>query len=220
MIKWLVLSDAQAIAEKATEIIIASAHLAIEAKNDFKWITSGGSTPKLTYQNLVNTQQDWHKWHLFYGDERCVPPPHSERNSLMIEQSGLICRGAKHHQIPAELGAEIGAKRYGGMIAKVSPFDLVLLGMGEDGHTASLFPNDSLDLEAWAVAVHHAPKPPADRVSLGIRALQQCKQMLVLVSGENKQSAVKRWQAGEKLPIAQVTQDSQVTVLLDKAASP
>ena len=128
--------------------------------------------------------------------------------------------GVRFYAIPAELGAELAAARYGGLVARASPFDLVLLGMGEDGHTASLFPGLPLGANDWTVAVHGAPKPPPERVSLGLRALRAARQRLVLVTGASKREAIDRWRAGADLPIARACQGLATQVLLDREAAP
>ena len=105
------------------------------------------------------------------------------------------------HPIPAELGAARAAAEYTKVVLDRKPFDLVLLGMGEDGHTASLF-STSGDPIAPVIAVHGAPKPPAERVSLNFETLRACRKQLVLITGAEKAPALFAWQQGATLPIA------------------
>ena len=98
------------------------------------------------------------------------------------------------------------------------PFDLVLLGIGEDGHTASLFPGQQHPADQLVHAVHNAPKPPPDRVSLSVRALSEAREVLILATGAGNRAAIQSWQAGEPLPIAEIGGPAPVDVLLDRAA--
>lgn len=207
-----VLADAQAVAERACALISTSAAQAISARGVFRIVLAGGTTPQQAYALLAKTPQDWARWQVFWGDERCVPVTDPQRNSQWR------WAGAQHFPIPAELGAQTAAEAYAQTIAKYLPFDLVLLGMGEDGHTASLFPGADLAQSATTVAVYHAPKPPSERVSLTIEALQACRQQLVLVTGASKAQAVKAWRAGAALPIAAAVR-ADAWVLLDQAAT-
>jgi 6-phosphogluconolactonase len=122
------------------------------------------------------------------------------------------------HPIPAELGAEEGAAAYTETISPILPFDMVLLGMGEDGHTASLFPGHRHDPQALVVAVHNAPKPPADRVSLTPRALNRSRALLLLITGAGKRDALQRWRRGEELPVGGIRPEGTMELLLDRAA--
>lgn len=194
----LVLDDAEAVAKQACKLIGEMAQQAIRERGVFRLVMAGGGTPKRTYELLAQTPQDWGKWELYWGDERCLPVDHPERNSH------LTLPTPHRYPIPAELGAEAAAEAYAQTIADKLPFDLVMLGMGEDGHTASLFPGFT-DSPEQIVAVHNAPKPPPDRVSLTVSTLQNCRQQLVLVTGVGKADALRRWAAGEDLPIARVT---------------
>jgi len=113
---------------------------------------------------------------------------------------------ANVHAIPAERGAQLAAAEYAALLEQAAPLDLVLLGMGEDGHTASLFPgNPALANAAPVVAVFDAPKPPPERVSLGITTLNAAREKLFLVAGAGKHGALERIAQGGALPAALVT---------------
>lgn len=212
-----IFSDATMVAQQASERIVQAAQAAIRERGVFRLVLAGGTTPQRAYRLLAQTEQDWAHWQIFWGDERCLPATDPERNSLMAQQAWLSqvsIPAANIYPIPAELGAEVAATAYAQTLMGLLPFDLVLLGMGEDGHTASLFPNDPLlgkePASLLVKAVHNAPKPPPERVSLVPYVLRRCRQQLVLVTGKGKREAVERWQAGEDLPIAQVVMEGAV----------
>ncbi|MEZ5453141.1 MAG: 6-phosphogluconolactonase [Thiothrix sp.] len=213
-----VLASPEAVAQRACDLIMAAAQAAIRERGVFRLVMAGGGTPKQAYALLAQTSQDWDKWELYWGDERCLPVDDPERNSQ------LTLPTPHHYPIPAELGAEAAAQAYAQTIVDKLPFDLVMLGMGEDGHTASLFPGDEgvgaycirPSSSLLTIAVHNAPKPPPDRVSLTETALQNCHQQLVLVTGAGKAAAMSAWQAGADLPIARVVH-ADACLLLDAA---
>lgn len=207
-----VLADADAVARQTCDLVAAIARQAIQDRGIFRLVMAGGTTPKRAYELLAKTEQDWDKWELYWGDERCLPVDHPERNSH------LTLPAPHRYPIPSELGAMAAAAAYAETIADKLPFDLVMLGMGEDGHTASLFPGFK-DVAGLTVAVHGAPKPPPDRVSLTVSTLQNCRQQLVVITGAGKLEAIQRWQAGDNLPIAQVVK-VDACVMLDRAAMP
>lgn len=212
---WRVLTDAEAVTAEAVSLIQQAGDEAIARHGEFRLVLAGGSTPREIYRRLATSATGIGKWRLYYGDERCLPMDDPRRNSRMVEESGLAAKAGGHFPIPAELGAEAAASAYAWTIESALPFDLVLLGVGEDGHTASLFPGHVWPETDLVVAVHDAPKPPADRVSLSPRALRDCRHMLVIATGVAKADALHRWQAGDPLPIHAVTRGISHTVLVD-----
>jgi 6-phosphogluconolactonase len=137
---------------------------------------------------LAERSLEWGRVTVLFGDERCTPPDDPESNYRMAKEELLdrVHPGGVL-RIPAELGAEEGAALYDGVVRTFSPLELVLLGMGPDGHTASLFPaHPALEASGCAVAVHGAPKPPPDRVSLTLGALREARRVVFLVTGGDK----------------------------------
>ena len=217
-----VFDDKAAVAGAAAALIIERARTAIAERGCFRIVLAGGGTPTAAYQLLAGLETEWSVWHVYHGDERCLPAADSERNSFTAEQALLdrvpIPRG-QIHAIAAERGAEAAAEDYSAIIATALPFDLVLLGMGEDGHTASLFPRHEIPPEQLAIAVHGAPKPPSDRVSLTPEALCRSHCMLFLITGAGKRDALRRWADNEALPVARVAACGNSIVLLDRDAA-
>ena len=215
------LDDADAVALEAAQRILQSAARAITARGLFRIVLAGGRTPEAAYRLLAGADADWSRWEIYFGDERCLPVDDAERNSTMAARALLdtvAIPAANVHSIPAEHGAEAAAKAYQPVIRAALPFDLVLLGIGEDGHTASLFPGQQHPAGQLVHAVHNAPKPPPDRVSLGTDALSEAREVLILATGAGKRAAIQSWQAGEPLPIAAIGGPASVDVLLDRAA--
>ena len=212
---WQTEVDAAAVADAACRLIGIAARDAIAERGRFRLVLAGGSTPMATYRRLAASDQNWKRWSLYYGDERCVPADDPQRNSWAVIATGLPEKVGKHFPIPAEMGAKAAATEYRARIKPAMPFDMVLLGMGEDGHTASLFP-DQYWPDKTVFAVKNAPKPPAERVTLGINALQNCRSMLILVTGEHKTHAVQQWRAGVELPVARVGDIGQARVVIER----
>ena len=219
---WETLDDTDKLAHRAVELISAAARRAIERHGIFRIVLSGGSAPQRCYRLLADTTQHWPAWQVFFGDERCLAEQDPARN-LNMARSQLLSRvpiPASHIHCPAvELGCAVAAAAYAELIRPQLPFDLVLLGMGDDGHTASLFTGRTHAADALCEAVLDAPKPPPARVSMGIAALRQTHEVLVLASGAAKRPAVARWRAEEAaLPVFAVTRGLSGHVLLDRAA--
>jgi 6-phosphogluconolactonase len=221
-LRWHHFTDAAAVADETVRRVLCAASRAIARQGVFRVVLAGGSTPERAYRQLAESTADWSYWQVYLGDERCASPGDAARNSRMIEQAWLrrSAIAADHvHWIPAELGAEQGARDYEAVIAPILPFDLVLLGMGEDGHTASLFPGHRHTQARLVVPVKDAPKPPPDRISLNFVALRQTREMLLLITGAGKREAVRRWRNGEPLPVASLECAAGIDVLIDGDAS-
>jgi 6-phosphogluconolactonase len=221
---WHVYREAALLHQRAAQGIERLAAEAIAARGAFRIVLAGGNTPRAVYERLRDINTAWQSWHIYFGDERCVPSGHAERNSAMASQAWLAhvaIPAAQIRPIPAELGAEKAASQYALSIESVEMFDLVLLGLGQDGHTASLFPgqNYGSDFRQPAVlAVHHSPKPPADRVSLSAWRLSEARSVWFLVTGRDKETAVRKWRGGEGIPAAAIRPAGGVDVWVDVAA--
>lgn len=220
--RWHVFANVDALRDAAVVRILDAANQAIAARGAFHLVLAGGTTPRAVYQTLCIAPAQWEKWHIWLGDERCLPPRDAERNSRMAYTAWLdhvAIPAQQIHPIPAELGPQEAAHRYASELAGVADFDLVLLGLGEDGHTASLFPGHDWGCLAnapVALAVVDAPKPPSQRVSLSAWRLGSAHSVLFLVSGVGKREAVARWRRGENLPAAAISCPGRVDVLVEQ----
>lgn len=204
-----------------TNALLDQAAAAIAAHGCFHLVLAGGTTPRALFESLARRGAGDRRWHIWYGDERCLPADDPDRNSVMAETAWLAESGIPFEQrrpIPAERGAEAAAVEYAAWLADVPTFDLVLLGMGEDGHTASLFPGH-LWTGADVLAVHDAPKPPPDRVSLSTGRLSDSQAVWFVVTGMGKREALARWEAGETLPAASVRGRLATLLWMDRAAA-
>lgn len=221
--RWHVYETVDALQQRAAQIIQQVAREAIARHGVCHIVLAGGSTPKAVYGHLRETETDWHAWQVWFGDERCLPPQDPERNSRMAAEIWLdhvAIPDQNIHVIPAEQGPISAANAYNQRLEGLGAFDLVLLGLGEDGHTASLFPGQvpqGKDVPA-VLPVHDAPKPPPERVSLAPWRLSLARQVMFLVTGNGKQTAVRAWREGKDLPAAQIRPEAGVDILIDFSA--
>ncbi len=217
---WTVLKNPEEVARVACQRILAVAEQAIEKRGMFHIVLAGGTTPEKTYEMLSLESSDWQHWHIWFGDERCLPRGHPDRNSLMIEQaltSKVPIPSEQIHVIPAEQGPVAAAEYYAHLLEDIVSFDMVLLGIGEDGHTASLFPGKQYILDKTVLPIFDAPKPPAERVSLSAEMLGQCAYLMFIITGKSKFDAVSRWQSGEELPVSMIHGIDKTEVLADRS---
>lgn len=219
--RWHAFDTGNELEQAVMRTILDTAQAAITQRGAFHIVLTGGTTPRRLYEMLREAHADWAAWHVYFGDERCLPPQHAERNSRMANLAWLdhvpIPR-SQIHPMHAELGAEAAASAYARTLQALGSFDVVLLGLGEDGHTASLFPGHYLGDAADAptvIAVHDAPKPPSERVSLTAQRLSAARQVMFLVTGEAKRQAVKDWRDGVAIPATSVVPENGVDVYLE-----
>ncbi len=181
--------DGEAAGVQAASLTAAAIDDALAARGTAHVALAGGTTPRRAYALLGPLVADWSSVHLWFGDERCVGPDHPDANVRMVRES-LVAPGATVHRMEGELGAEEAAARYSEEFGD-TVLDLCMLGLGEDAHTASLFPdNVALDAVGVAVGVHDAPKPPPDRVSLTLGTLNASRAILLLTEGAGKIDAL------------------------------
>lgn len=219
MVRWREFADPARFERVAAEFILGAAAEAIAERGAFRIVLAGGETPRPIYERVSAADADWDRWHVYFGDERCLPPDDPGRNSVMARSAWLdrvAIPAPQVHGIEAERGPEAGAQRYAAAVSGFGPFDLVLLGLGEDGHTASLFPGGPWEgvtsgnpPDAGAaippvVPVFDAPKPPPGRISLSAARLGDARRVLFLVAGAGKRVAVARWQAGDPIPASRI----------------
>jgi 6-phosphogluconolactonase len=162
-------------------------------------VLAGGTTPQRCYELLARMEVMWGRVSILFGDERCVPPHHADSNYRMAREA-LLDRVAPAtvYRMPAELGPDEGAGLYAHVVAAVAPLDIVLLGIGEDGHTASLFPgHPALNASGLTVGIRDSPKPPPQRVTLTLNALQSARRVIILATGAGKADAVAKAKRGE-----------------------
>ena len=190
---------------------------------------AGGSTPRRAYELLADMQGSWNHVHLWLADERCVAPGDPAANATMVDESLLARRRAEAgphlHRVHGELGPEDAAWLYGIELVRAigdrPTFDLVLLGLGEDGHTASLFRGHPAAgaREAPVIGVRGAPKPPLERVTLTLPVLRRARFSVLLATGASKADALAGVRAGdERLPAARLG-DTLDEIVCDEAAA-
>lgn len=209
------------LAAQRAHALLVQAEQAIAQRGNFHLVLAGGQTPRSLYQRLASMNSDWHRWWIYFGDERCLPVGDPDRNDTMAERAWLSRVPIPTRQIasiPAELGPTAGAAQYSDHLRSLDTFDLVLLGLGEDGHTASLFPGLAQPAadDPPALPVHAAPKPPPQRITLSAGRLSRARQVWFLVSGESKRTALERWQRHEEgLPATWIRPRAGVDIYTD-----
>ncbi len=220
--------DAGALAARAAEIVAARLKA---ASYPFRLVLSGGSTPRATYRLLSSMDIDWSCCEIFFSDERFVPPDHPDSNYRMVREnllSGAKVRPRKIFAVPTDGSLQSAADRYdealrqqygAGTLEDGAPlFHLTLLGLGEDGHTASLLPDQPVlrERERWAAAVPHGRGEP--RITLTYPALEASETILFLVSGASKRDALAQARGGA-LPAGGLSPKGDVLWLVDRAAA-
>lgn len=228
-----VLADKATLVERAYEIVVQQIKKVIAKRDRFTIALAGGSTPKPLYEALSQADLSWSKIHIFWGDERYVPADHPDSNQRMVRQAWL-----NKIDIPADnihpmktTGAdpaqdaqrhETELKEFFQIEQGFPKFDLILLGMGDDGHTASLFPQtEALAVEDSLVTVgNHNGEP---RITFSVPLINQAACVIFLVAGENKRPALKQIFAtqgdAQQYPSRLIQPKGELLWLLDRAAA-
>lgn len=203
MHQWFIYRDFDQAAKAAADFIAEKIAAAIHHKGICHVVLPGGNTPASCLGYLSAKKLLWDKVHWYPGDERCLPAGDAGRNDVMLEKQFWSRLPQAHvHPIAAELGAEKAAESYRETIHAIDCFDIAFLGMGEDGHTASLFPaNKALHDDRTVVPVYDSPKAPNERVSLSLGTLSKARCRLVLTAGAEKSAVIARIKNDEALPI-------------------
>ncbi|MGD0801302.1 MAG: 6-phosphogluconolactonase [Terracidiphilus sp.] len=241
-IKYYVEPDPAALARRAAQYLVEMAGEAVEARSRVRIAISGGSTPQATFALLADSTQPWRSrmpWpnlDLYWVDERSVPPDDVDSNYRMTREALLDhvpLRPEQIHRIEGELEPEAAAARYESELrsgfrlegAECPRFDLIALGLGDDGHTASLFPHTSALQEMSRLAVaNHVPQRDAWRVTLTWPVINHARSVFFLVAGEQKAAVLRELLTGprdpERLPSQLIWPSSGIlTFILDKAAA-
>jgi len=226
--------DAESVAERAAAHIERALAATRERRGLAHLALSGGTTPGRTYELLATDPGAFDDVHVWFADERCVAPDDEESNYRLARETLLDRAGIpapRVHRMPGELGPDAGAESYELELlatlgeAPVPPvLDLVVLGIGPDGHIASLFPGaPTLDAGGQAIChgVHDSPKPPPQRVTVSLAMLHAARECLLLATGAGKADAIDAMlgEPSRHVP-ASLLRRERLTVIVDDAAGP
>lgn len=198
-VEVVIAEDAEAAARLVGE------RLAEQARSGGDVALTGGSTPRRAYEIAAELEPDWSRVAVWWGDERCVAPA-DERSNYGMAREALLDRlrtpPAAVHRMQGELGPDRGASEYTRELAELDAFDLVLLGLGSDGHVASLYPDQpTLDVtDRRAIGAGARLEPFVDRITLTLPVLRSAREVLFLVAGEGKAVAAAAAFAGPPTP--------------------
>ncbi len=219
---WIVFNDKRSLSESLAKDVLKIAKQSIDSRGYFSIVLAGGSSPIELYKILKESSSDWGNWHVYVGDERCLPKNDKERNDYIIEQVWLNSSSIFKDNIffiKAELGMIEARRTYDDILECIEIFDVVLLSMGEDGHTASLFPDHKHIENNDIVLEYNSPKPPDKRISMSYSRLNNTRNVFKIISGKYKQNAVKLWLDDKDLPINKINGDNEVVYICRDALS-
>jgi 6-phosphogluconolactonase len=226
----VVSETADAAAEAAADRLIVAIDQSRRGRGAAHLALAGGTTPRRTYELLAARIDDWSGVEVWFGDERAVGPDDPESNYRIASETLLAGgTGPEVHRIEGERGPEEAAAAYADLMLERLPrendllvVDLALQGLGPDGHTASLFPgNPAVEADGVCVAVHGAPKPPPDRITLTVPVLRAARSVVFLATGDEKAEAVRGLLAGASPDVpASLLGGDRTEVIVDRAAAP
>jgi 6-phosphogluconolactonase len=232
-------ADAEAVATRAAAELLRHLQSARAQRGTAHVALSGGTTPTDTYRLLASAAPEWQDVEVWFADERCVSPE-DELSNYRLAADTLLGPAQidpeRVHRMEGELGPDEGAARYAALLRAHAPredppngragtpvLDLIVLGIGEDGHVASLFPDSATlsDAASSCLGVHDSPKPPPQRITLGLSVLRAARRCLLLATGAAKAPAITAM-LGDPSPHvpASLLARERLTVIVDDAASP
>jgi 6-phosphogluconolactonase len=228
-------ADADAASKRAAAEIVRRLQGARRERGVAHLALSGGSTPARTYELLREQVESWKDIHVWFADERCVAPEDDESNYKLARETlidgAVDLDPAAVHRMQGELGPERGAERYAQELREHAPLehelavlDVIVLGIGPDGHVASLFPG-AATLEADAgelcLGVHDSPKPPPERITLTLAVLRAARRCVLLATGASKADAVSAMlkEPSRHVP-ASLLRRGRLSAIVDDAAGP
>jgi len=198
-------TETEAFQEASTQLVNAIS-TTIAVRNTCTVVLAGGRSVHSVMRLALQCDIDWSLVQLVLADERCVPVGHADRNdsalTALIESVSTVHRSVVHG-IPAELGPYLGAEKFSEQLATIGQPDIALMGVADDGHIASLFPDSTaLSASGEAVSVSDSAKEPRERVSCSLSYLSHATYRIALQTGHNKRDIFVRLQQGERLPLA------------------
>lgn len=242
VVTYSVSPSPEEVAHAGCELFCFAAKVAVKARGAARIAISGGSTPKAMLAMLADRRQTyfdevpWDRLSLYWVDERCVPPDHEDSNYRMTREAMLDkvpLDPERVYRMEGELEPEVAAARYESTLrnsfrlegAETPTFDLILLGMGDDGHTASLFPHtQALENITDLVVANHVPQKDTWRITLTAPVINQGREVAFLIEGEQKAQVVHDVFLGPRQPGTYPSQlirpaSGRLTLLLDAAAA-
>ena len=218
---WRVFQNTEQLAQQVVQDLSLAASQAIAERGAFRLVTAGGRTPNRIYQLLAQSQQAWSHWHIYMGDERVAAIGDPQRNATPLYELWLdkiTIPDNQIHLMHTDRPLAEALADYQQQVADVV-FDMTLLGMGEDGHTASLFPNQAWRrLDGDVALIVDSPKPPPVRLTLTLAKLNQSRQLIKLITGQEKHVAILAWLSGNELPITAPCGVEATKTYLDESA--
>jgi 6-phosphogluconolactonase len=216
----LIFKNHTELSRKLAQDILLIAEKSISLKDEFKIVLTGGRSVADLYEIFIKADSNWDKWHIYISDERCLPAENKDRNDHIINNLWL-----KHSPIPknnihfirAELGMVGAQVDYTDTMKHVGKIDVVLLSVGEDGHTASLFPNHKYSTNDSVVLEYDSPKYPKESISLSYGRLNNSRYVFKIISGYSKKDVVRMLFQDEDVPINNVNGDKKMIFICKDA---
>lgn len=223
--RWHIYHDGRDLGRHAARAVLGAAAEAIERHGRFDLAVSGGAAVTALYRHFDHRRAGDARWHIWFADESFLPAGHPDRNDTKAGAAWLNASDVPEqniHRVAGEGSPEDAAGLYADAIAGLGAFDLVLLDMDSDGHTAGLYPGYGIAefSQAPDVLAVHAPRPPHGRITLSARRLSDARQVVLLVTGEERREAISRWRAGADLPVSHLLPERGLDVFAEEIAVP